>query len=159
MQQRIVNAAALLGRPALVVADEPTFGLDPELVEVTAALLREVPRRGAALLVITHDLGLAKELGGRIGLMYGSYLVELRDATDFFTGPRHPYGRGLVGSLPENGLRELPGHPPSLTALPPGCPFAPRCPEARGGCRVEVPRPVVVSGGREMVRCAAYAAS
>lgn len=160
MQQRIVNAAALLGNPMLVVADEPTFGLDPDVVEGTAALLREIPRRGAALLVITHDLRFAQLLGGRIGLMYGSYLVEIREAQKFFSGPLHPYGQGLLQSLPENGLQEIPGQPASLTALPKGCPFSPRCPVATGVCGVDVPPAVMVSEEtHEMVRCASYAAS
>lgn len=162
MLQRIVNAAALLGRPALVVAAEPTNGMDPELVETTAALLRELPKEGAALLVITHDLNFARAVGGRIGLMYGSHLVELRNVDDFFAEPLHPYGRGLLGAMPENGLRAIPGAPPSLTALPPGCPFAPRCAAVRPVCRELVPQPVVPVGvglgiPREMVRCLSYA--
>src|SRR5690606_26624261 len=98
MQQRIAIAAAMLGNPALVIADEPTFGLDPELVDITAALLKEVPKRGAALLVITHDLRFARQLGGRIAVMYGSYIVEHSELGAFFAGPLHPYGRGLLGS-------------------------------------------------------------
>lgn len=160
MQQRLVNAAAMLGNPALVVADEPTYGMDPELVDTTASLLMEIPKRGAALLVITHDLRFAKRLGGRIGLMYGSYIVELRDSREFFSGPLHPYGRGLLGALPENGLREIPGHPPNLTALPDGCPFAPRCPHSSHACTADVPLPAVTSQtDNEIVRCTMYAAS
>ncbi len=139
MQQRIVNAAAVLGTPALVIADEPTYGMDPELVDTTAAMLKQIPRRGAALLVITHDLQFARELGGRVGLMYGSYIVELREADEFFAGPLHPYGRGLLGALPENGLNEIPGHPPELTALRDECPFAPRCTHVQDACRAAVP--------------------
>lgn len=164
MLQRIVNAAALLDRPALVVADEPTSGMDPELVETTAALLGDLPRQGAAVLVITHDLQFAKAVGGRIGLMYGSHLVELRDAAAFFAEPLHPYGRGLLGALPENGLRAIPGGPPSLTELPAGCPFAPRCTAMRAVCREVLPQPVVIRGNgavggtaTEMVRCLSYA--
>lgn len=153
MQQRIVNAAAMLGTPALVIADEPTYGMDPELVDTTAAMLKQIPQRGAALLVITHDLQFARKLSGRIGLMYGSYIVELREADEFFAGPLHPYGRGLLGALPENGLNEIPGHPPELTALRDECPFAPRCAHVKAACRAAVPAmqsvrkmPVAVNG-------------
>lgn len=158
MQQRVVIATTMLGDPVLVIADEPTFGMDPELVDTTAALLREIPKIGAALLVITHDLRFARQLGGRIGLMYGSYLMELRGSERFFAGPLHPYGQGLLGALPENGLREIPGFPPDLTDLSTGCPFAPRCPQVNGKCTVQVSRPIMTGEGEnEMVRCMLYA--
>lgn len=157
MQQRIVNAAAMLGRPPLVVADEPTYGMDPDLVDQMASLLLEVPKGGSALLVITHDLRFARRLGGRIAVLYGSYLVESRASPQFFAGPLHPYGQGLLEALPENGLREIPGSPPSLTALPKGCPFAPRCRRASFSCFHHVPEPVPLEeGGRDVVRCLLY---
>lgn len=159
MQQRIVNAAAMLGRPALVVADEPTYGLDPELVDQMASLLLEIPKGGSALLVITHDLHFARRLGGRIALMYGSFLVELRPSQQFFSGPLHPYGRGLLAALPDNGLQEIPGSPPSLTALREGCPFAPRCRYSSYVCLNNIPALVPLDRtGRDAVRCVLYAA-
>lgn len=96
--------------------------------------------------------------------MYGSYIVELRDTEQFFAGPAHPYGRGLLRALPENGLHEIPGHPPELTALRDECPFAPRCAEANAACWIRVPSAVgtAASNGSvqyEMVRCVLNAGS
>ncbi len=155
MQQRVVNAGSLVSTPDLVIADEPTHGLDADLVDATAEQLLEVAAAGSALLVITHDLRLAQRLGGRLALLYASHLVELRRSAAFFAGPAHPYGRGLLGALVERGGRPIPGLTPELTALPPGCPFAPRCGEAIDVCRAALPLLVPIDGGG--VRCVHHA--
>lgn len=147
MQQRVVNAMALVGEPELVIADEPTSGLDAELVDATAAQLERIAARGAAVLVITHDLGLAKRLGGRLALLYASHVVELRRTADFFTGPAHPYGQGLLAALPERGGIPIEGLPPELTALPDHCVFASRCPERFSPCTSRRPELYRVAGG------------
>src|SRR5690606_22634691 len=146
MQQRVLNALAMVGEPALVIADEPTSGLDPDLVEATAAGLSKLAERGAGLLVITHDLRLARRLGGRLALLYGSHLVESRPTERFFDAPAHPYGRGLLAAMPEHGGVPIPGQPPELTALPEGCPFQPRCPVRIDACDGPMPEPVPVAG-------------
>ena len=127
MQQRVVNAGCLVNTPDLVLADEPTHGLDAGLVDATADQLLSVVAEGSALLVITHDLRLAERLGGRLALLYASSLVEVRSTAAFFAEPAHPYGQGLLGALIERGGVPIPWMSPELTALPPGCPFAPRC--------------------------------
>jgi peptide/nickel transport system ATP-binding protein len=139
MQQRVVNALALLGEPELVIADEPTSGLDADLVDTTAAQLREISARGAALLVITHDLRLAERLGGRLALLYASRVVEVGPTAAFFAAPSHPYGRELLRALPEREGKPIPGLPPELTALPPGCAFADRCPDRFDRCTLALP--------------------
>lgn len=157
MQQRVLNALATVGSPELVIADEPTAGLDPDLLAATAAGLRRLTRRGAGVLVVTHDLRLAQQLGGHLALVYGGYVVETRPTADFFAGPTHPYGEGLLAALPERGGRPVPGQPVELTALPPGCAFAPRCPVRVAGCDESVPAPQDVpdtaGAGRGVVRC------
>ncbi|QSB14687.1 ABC transporter ATP-binding protein [Natronosporangium hydrolyticum] len=154
MQQRVLNALAMVGDPALVIADEPTTGLDADLVDVTAAQLRQLTGRGAGVLVITHDLRLAQRLGGRLALLYGGYLVESSPTEEFFAAPAHPYGDGLLAALPERGGLPIPGQPVELTAPPPGCPFEPRCelriPDCAGP--VPTPRPVPDQPDRH-VRC------
>ncbi|MGH8905422.1 MAG: ABC transporter ATP-binding protein [Egibacteraceae bacterium] len=154
MQQRVVNALAMVSQPDLVIADEPTDGLDADLVDITAQQLRDITAQGAALLVITHDLRLAQQLGGRLALLYASQLVEVRDSAAFFAAPAHPYGRGLLGALPERGGIPIPGLSPQLTDLPAGCAFAPRCAWRRPGCAHPPP---VVELDDGLVRCLLHA--
>jgi peptide/nickel transport system ATP-binding protein len=157
MQQRVINALALVGQPELVIADEPTFGLDTELVETTAAQLEHIRSRGIAVLVITHHLRLAQRLGGRLALLYASYIVELRDTAAFFDGPAHPYGRALLNALPERGAVPIPGVSPELTALPMGCSFAERCVERREGCDAAVPAGFPLNDQTGWARCFLHA--
>lgn len=159
MQQRVVNALALVGRPDLVIADEPTHGLDSDLVDVTADQLRRVLERGSSLLVITHDLVLAERLDGRITLLYAGRAVEQRRTTAFFQQPRHPYGEGLLAARPERGGVPIPGLPPELTNLPPGCAFAPRCSHAVAACSMRAPDDAPLLDGSGTVRCVLYATS
>ncbi len=157
MQQRVVNALALVGNPDVVIADEPTHGLDPDLVDTTADQLRKIPERDAALLVITHDLRLAQRLGGRVALIYASYVVELRSSEAFFERPAHPYGRALLGALPERGGVAIPGLPVELTQLPPGCAFASRCTDRMDECSQSVPALLPVNDGAGSARCFLHA--
>ncbi len=139
MQQRVVNALALVGEPDIVIADEPTSGLDSDLVEATADQLRAISARGASLLVITHDLRLAERLGGRLALLYASRIVEVGPTATFFAAPSHPYGRGLLSALPEREGKSIPGLSPELTALPGHCAFAPRCADRFEPCTESIP--------------------
>lgn len=156
MQQRVVNAMAMVGEPDLVIADEPTSGLDAELVDTTADQLLDITRRGAALIVITHDLRLAERLGGRLALLYASRIVELGPTAAFFAEPSHPYGRELLRALPEREGRPIAGMPPTLIALPPHCAFADRCPERRPQCTTAIPELSAVSDA-VLARCFARA--
>jgi peptide/nickel transport system ATP-binding protein len=139
MQQRIVNAMALVGEPDIVIADEPTSGLDCDLVDTTAGQLRAISARGASLLVITHDLRLAERLGGRLALLYASRIVEVGPTPAFFGAPAHPYGRELLRALPEREGRPIRGTAPELTALPDHCAFADRCPDRFDRCTQFMP--------------------
>lgn len=139
MQQRVVNAMALVGEPDIVIADEPTSGLDSDLVDTTAAQLQAISARGASLLVITHDLRLAQRLGGRLELLYASRVVEVGATDAFFASPSHPYGRELLRALPEREGKSIPGLSPELTALPGHCAFADRCPDRVERCRESIP--------------------
>ncbi|MDX6718019.1 MAG: peptide/nickel transport system ATP-binding protein [Solirubrobacteraceae bacterium] len=139
MQQRVVNALALVGEPDIVIADEPTSGLDADLVDTTAAQLQAISARGASLLVITHDLRLAQRLGGRLALLYASRVVEVGPTDTFFAAPAHPYGRELLRALPEREGKSIPGLSPELTLLPDHCAFADRCPDRFDRCADAIP--------------------
>ncbi|MGW6873749.1 ABC transporter ATP-binding protein [Streptomyces xanthophaeus] len=147
LAQRAATALALVGDAPLLLADEPTTGLDRDLVHRTADELRAHTRdAGRALLMITHDLAAAERIADTVAVMYAGRIVELSPARAFFgsPGPRHPYARGLLEALPERAFVPVPGAPPELGALPDGCAFAARCPLADALCRTE--RPVLTEG-------------
>ncbi|WP_224392195.1 ABC transporter ATP-binding protein [Pseudonocardia sp. ICBG1293] len=126
--QRAGLAAALAGDPPVLLADEPTAGLDRPLVDHVTALLAGLAAEGRAVLLITHDLRAARAVADDVAVMYASRLVETGPAAEVFTEPWHPYTAGLLAALPDAGFTPVPGHPPELSALPDGCAFAPRCP-------------------------------
>ena len=145
LAQRAATALALVGDAPLLLADEPTTGLDRDLVEHTVDELRRHTGEHRALLLITHDLAAAERIADRVAVMYAGRVVEIADADAFFgtPGPRHPYARGLLNALPEREFAAIPGMPPELGALPEGCAFAARCGRASEACR----RPAGVRGG------------
>ncbi|MCX5085040.1 MULTISPECIES: ABC transporter ATP-binding protein [unclassified Streptomyces] len=145
LAQRAATALALVGDAPLLLADEPTTGLDRDLVERTVDELRRHIGAERALLLITHDLAAAERIADRVAVMYGGRIVELADAADFFgsPGPRHPYARGLLDALPEREFTPIPGMPPELGALPAGCAFAARCDRATDTCGT---RPALADG-------------
>jgi peptide/nickel transport system ATP-binding protein len=132
-RQRVMIAAALILRPALLIADEPTTALDVTIQAQILELLRELREAtGAAILLITHDLGVVAEMCDRVAVMYAGESVEQADVSTLFRVPRHPYTRGLIASIPLLGdvreeLSVIPGNVPNLIDLPQGCRFAPRC--------------------------------
>ncbi len=143
LAQRAATALALIGDAPLLLADEPTTGLDRELVERTVDELARHTGDSRALLMITHDLAAASRIADRVAVMYAGRIVEILAAEDFFgePGPRHPYSRGLLDALPERKFEPIPGLPPELGALPEGCAFAARCERADERCGVQ-PLPV-----------------
>ncbi|MFI5864166.1 ABC transporter ATP-binding protein [Streptomyces sp. NPDC051546] len=147
LAQRAATALALIGDAPVLLADEPTTGLDRDLVHRTVDELRAHTRdAGRALLMITHDLAAAHRIADTVAVMYAGRIVETAPAAAFFgaPGPRHPYARGLLDALPERAFTPIPGVPPELGALPPGCAFAARCPRADARCRAE--RPALTEG-------------
>jgi len=152
MRQRIAIAIALAAEPRLLVADEPTTALD---VTVQAGILRLLDRlcreRDLSVIVITHDLGVMSALARRVYVMYAGRLSEAGDTSRLLTRPRHPYTRGLLDALPHSeagqaALVPIGGTPPSLGAVPGGCPFHPRCAYARASCAETRPEAVQASG-------------
>ncbi|MFD9369953.1 oligopeptide/dipeptide ABC transporter ATP-binding protein [Streptomyces sp. NPDC060020] len=147
LAQRAATALALVGDAPLLLADEPTTGLDRDLVRRTVDELRAHTREaGRALLMITHDLAAAERIADTVAVMYAGRIVEIAPAGAFFgsPGPRHPYARGLLDALPERAFTPVPGAPPELGALPAGCAFAARCAAADETCRSR--RPLLTEG-------------
>jgi peptide/nickel transport system ATP-binding protein len=157
LRQRALIALALACNPALVIADEPTTALDVTIQAQILDLLRGLQQRlGLALLLITHDLGVVAEMADRVAVMYAGRIVEEALVRDLFRDPRHPYTRGLLGSIPGGAhggrLQAIPGTVPAIGNLPPGCPFAPRCASRFEPCDKAVPGVTVIEtrvGSRE----------
>jgi peptide/nickel transport system ATP-binding protein len=149
MRQRVMIAMALACGPRLLIADEPTTALDVTIQAQILELMRELHREtGAAIILITHDLGVVAEMAQRVVVMYAGRKVEEAPIEELFANPRHPYTRGLLGSMPHLGdsvnetgkrLVEIPGMVPSLRDPAPGCLFAPRCPNVIDRCTRDTP--------------------
>lgn len=152
MNQRFLIAAAAITEPSLIIADEPTKGLDADLVNhVEKNLLSISKQNGVSMLLITHDLGVARNIADRIAVMYAGEIVEVAKAGQFFEGPLHPYSQGLLQSLPENGFIPIPGDSISLTDDVKGCPFYARCSQATPECQRK--RPPLYAKENRQVRC------
>jgi oligopeptide/dipeptide ABC transporter ATP-binding protein len=160
MRQRVVIAIAMANNPDVIIADEPTTALDVTVqAQVLEALEAARAETGAALVLITHDLGVIAGHADRICVMYAGKLVEKGTVEDVFYEPRMPYTLGLLGSLPrldETGrerLTPIVGSPPSLMNLPPGCPFTPRCPLAQPICDEREPDLYVTDASGHQAAC------
>jgi peptide/nickel transport system ATP-binding protein len=163
MRQRVVIALALAAEPRLLIADEPTTALDVSIqAQIIALLKRLAQERGAAVMLITHDMGVIAETAQRVAVMYAGRIVEIGAVRDVIHAPRHPYTVGLMGSIPKIGLRkgrlvQIEGAMPRLNAIPPGCPFNPRCPRRFERCFVE--RPELLPAGTSRAACWLHAAA
>jgi peptide/nickel transport system ATP-binding protein len=163
MRQRVVIALALAAEPRLLIADEPTTALDVSIqAQIIALLKRLAAERGAAVMLITHDMGVIAETAHRVAVMYAGRIVEIGTVRDVIHSPRHPYTVGLMGSIPKIGLRkgkliQIDGAMPRLNAIPPGCAFNPRCPRRFDRCLVE--RPNLLPAGASRAACWLHAAA
>jgi len=161
MRQRVMIAMALSCNPQLLIADEPTTALDVTIQAQVLELMNELQREtGAAIIMITHDLGVVAEVCRNVLVMYGGNMVEYGTADQIFADPRMPYTQGLLASLPrldegaQRRLLPIKGQPPNLLRLPPGCAFAPRCAYRMPIC--EEPVPLYDFGEGHVARCFLY---
>ncbi|MFD6023189.1 ABC transporter ATP-binding protein [Streptomyces griseoluteus] len=158
MRQRIMIAMAIALEPALVIADEPTTALDVTVQAQVMDLLAELRREyDMGLVLITHDLGVVADVADRIAVMYAGRIVESAPVHDIYKAPAHPYTRALLDSIPRldhkgRELNAIRGLPPSLTRIPPGCAFHPRCAMARDVCRTDEP-PLYPAGPDRVSAC------
>src|SRR5262245_28630711 len=157
LRQRALIAMSLACEPSLVIADEPTTALDVTIQAQILDLLRDLQKRmQLSLILITHDLGVVAEMADRVAVMYAGRVVEEAGVKDLFHDPKHPYTRGLMASMPGGApgarLRAIQGTVPPLGQLPPGCAFAPRCPERFEPCTSAPPGTTTLADGRA-VKC------
>lgn len=153
MRQRVMIAMAISSNPKLLIADEPTTALDVTTqARVMELLSRIVEQRGLAVILITHDLGVASQFCDRLSVMYGGKIVETGEIKDVISTPLHPYTKALINSVCSVDLDvtkpmiAIGGQPPVLSSLPSGCTFHPRCPIANTTTCVSV-MPELVSFG------------
>jgi oligopeptide/dipeptide ABC transporter ATP-binding protein len=159
MRQRAMIAMALSCSPQIVIADEPTTALDVMIQAQILELLDDLRRKlGLAVIFVTHDLGVVAEMCDSVLVMYGGVTAEYAGVDTIYNSPRHPYTQELLKafpdlSQPDKRLISIPGYPPRLDALPPGCRFAPRCPLAFDRCSLELPQLHLLNGGDHIVSC------
>jgi peptide/nickel transport system ATP-binding protein len=149
MRQRVMIAIALSCRPKLLIADEPTTALDVTIQAQILDLMKDLKSKvGAAIILITHDLGIVAEVAERVMVMYAGRKVEEAPVRELYRSPRHPYTQGLFGAVPKLGsslsgevskLAEIPGVVPNLKQRIDGCVFASRCASATDLCRQIAP--------------------
>ena len=162
MRQRVVIALALAAEPKLIVADEPTTALDVSIqAQIIALLKRLCKEHGAAVMLITHDMGVIAETCDRVAVMYAGRVAEIGPVRDVIHASAHPYTAGLMGSIPamdedRERLLQIDGAMPRLTAIPRGCAFNPRCKQSFDRCRVE--RPELINAGSTRAACWLHAA-
>lgn len=162
MLQRAMIAMALACNPEVLLADEPTTALDATVQIQILLLIRELQKEyGLSVIFVTHDIGVAAEVADRIAVMYAGRIVEEGKVGDIIRDPKHPYTKGLLGARVElahgrDRLITIPGSPPDLADMPPGCAFAPRCSQAEETCRNHAPA-LVASGDTGKVACVRYA--
>ena len=158
MRQRIVGAIGISCEPRLLIADEPTTSLDLTIQAQYLALLRDLQREhGLALIFITHNLGIVAKMCDQLAVMYAGRVVESGPVSQIFNNPTHPYTEALLSSIPRMSdnrqrLTAIEGQPPDLSSLPPGCSFAPRCPEVFDRCRGQAPPAFTTAPGAH-ARC------
>jgi peptide/nickel transport system ATP-binding protein len=154
MQQRVMVSIGLALRPRLLIADEPTKGLDPETkLQIAEMIVGLIRKEKASMLLITHDLELAGMFADRIAVMYAGEIVEIGKTDRVVSGPKHPYTFDLLHSLPEKGLKTVSGQPPSLIFVPSGCRYHPRCSRRLGTCPTIRPALLELEGDH-FARCA-----
>jgi oligopeptide transport system ATP-binding protein len=145
MRQRVMIAMALSCEPELLIADEPTTALDVTIQAQILELIKKLKQEtGTSVILITHDLGVVAGMTDHVIVMYAGKIFEQAKTKELFARPGNPYTKGLLRSVPdptaEQGkLYQIPGLPPDVAHLKPGCPFAERCERAEDICRREFP--------------------
>ncbi|MCZ4353565.1 ABC transporter ATP-binding protein [Roseovarius aestuarii] len=157
--RRVCVARALALSPRLLIADEPTAGLDVSVQGEILNLLRQIrDETGLALLIITHNLPMVRHVSDHVAIMYLGRLIETGPTRTVFANPKHPYTQNLIASKPQPDPRKrrsdlaIKGEIPSILRRPEGCEFHNRCRFAQDLCRQHPPELREVSAG-QFARC------
>ncbi len=159
MRQRAMIAMALICKPKLLIADEPTTALDVTIQAQILELMKELQRQeNTSIIFITHNLGVVAEICDRVSVMYAGHIVEQGTVDEIFYEPQHPYTKGLLTSIPrldaedKTKLTAIEGTPIDLLNPPKGCNFGPRCKDCMKICVREKP-PYMDMGGGHISAC------
>ena len=160
MAQRVMIAMALSSNPKLLIADEPTSALDVTIQAQILELLDDLVKKfGNAVILITHDMGVAAEFCDKMAVMYAGNMVEYASTANIFRNPFHPYTKGLLKAVPKIGrtdeLQSIKGIVPDLANPPNGCRFHPRCKYAMDICENKLPTLMEIEPGH-YVACYLY---
>ena len=155
MSRRILLATALMENPRLIIADEPTPGMELSLAGKAMEDFRRFADMGNGVLLITHDIELALKVADRIAVFYAGTTVEEALVSDFESEEllRHPYTKALWRDMPRNGFHPIDGVQPYVKDLPKGCVFGPRCPDFSRECEGEIPERVIRCGTVRCIKC------
>ncbi len=157
MRQRAMIGMSLMNEPALIIADEPTTALDVTVQRQVLELLARIrDENGVAVVLISHDVAVVRQVCDRVLVMYAGRIVEDLPAGELSTGARHPYTQALVAAVPDmevdldSPLPVIPGRPVDPGHQPVGCAYAPRCPLATDRCLEQDPELVTDVAGRRV---------
>jgi peptide/nickel transport system ATP-binding protein len=157
--RRVGVARALVMEPRVIVADEPTAGLDVSVQGELLNLLLDLKREfGLTYLLVSHNLNVVRRISDRVAVMYLGQIVEEAPARALFDAPAHPYSTALLSTNPSvTATRRrrrivLRGEIPSVLHPPAGCRFHTRCPVAQPRCQAEMP-PLAPIADHRLVRC------
>lgn len=98
-QQRVAIARALAMQPPLMLFDEPTSALDPEMVGEVLQVMKDLARDGMTMVVVTHEMGFAREVAGRVLFMDAGRVLERARPDEFFTRPQHPRAQQFIADI------------------------------------------------------------